>query len=210
MGITEEEILSLITGPFSFIVNDSINIESFKIPALYMSFAGQEGAAAKIFEKLSASKFFSRIQEKVLQLDSSISPVSFLVVNNEGCINFNFADLTSLNDKPQPSEKFAELMNQTGISALWIDFEGIQKWIADNNVMAILAPMAKMFGYGKVAEDVSSILSAKFSVPSFAIWCESEEMVHFIFNIADVAPEDGVLVRVIKICKDYMPKTPAK
>ena len=207
LGITEEELLSLINGPFFIIVNDSINLDSFKIPALYMSFTGQEGAAAKIFEKLSASKFFSRIQEKILQLDSSISPVSFLVVNNEGSINFNFADLTSLNDKPQPSEKFAELISKTGISALWIDFEGIQKWIADNNVIAILSPMAKMFGYGKIAEDAATILSAKFSVPSFAIWGESDEIVHFIFNIADVAPEDGILVRIVKICKDYMPKT---
>ncbi len=185
-------------------------MQGIKFPALYMSFKGQEGAPAKIFERLANSKFFARIQDKILQLDSSISPVSCLVIDHGDSLAFDFADLTSLNEKPQPSGAFAEVLNHEGISVLWLDFAGIQKWIADNNVMEILTPMAKVFGYGKIAEDASSILSAKFSVPSLLIWAESEEKIHWEFAINnEVAPEDGLLVRIVRICKDYMTPAPA-
>ena len=209
-GITESELLAILNGAFSIVVNDVINMQGIKFPALYMSFKGQEGAPAKIFERLANSKFFARIQDKILQLDSSISPVSCLVIDHGDSLAFDFADLTSLNEKPQPSGAFAEVLNHEGISVLWLDFAGIQKWIADNNVMEILTPMAKVFGYGKIAEDAASILSAKFSVPSLLIWAESEEKIHWEFAINnEVAPEDGLLVRIVRICKDYMTPAPA-
>lgn len=207
-GITEADMMGILNGAFSIVVNDVINMEGIKLPALYMSFKGQEGAPAQIFDKLANSKFFARIQDKTLQLDSSISPVSCLVINHGDSLAFDFADLASLNEKPQPSGAFAELMNQEGISVFWLDFEGIQKWIADNNVMEILTPMAKIFGYGKIAEDAAKILSAKLSVPSVLVWAESEEKIHWEFAIKEVAPEDGLLTRIVSICKDYIPSSP--
>lgn len=208
-GITEAELAAILNGAFSIVVNDVINIQGFKVPALYMSFKGEEGAPAKIFDRLANSKFFARIQDKILQADSSISPVSFLVINKDESLALDFADLTSLNEKPELSGKFAEVMNNMGISVLWLDFEGIQKWISDNSVMEILTPMAKVFGYGKIAEDAAKILSAKLSVPSVLVWAESEEKIHWEFAIKDVAPEDGLLVRIVSICKEYIPSAPA-
>ena len=212
-GITESELLAILNGASSIVVNDVINIQGIKIPAFYMSFKGENGAPAKIFERLAASKFFARIQDKVLQLDSSISPVSCLVIDNGDSLALDIADLTSLNDKPQPSGAFAEVLNHVGISTLWLDFAGIQKWIADNNVMEVITLMAKLSGnaqYAKAAEDAASILSAKFSVPSVLVWAESEEKIHWEFAIDnEVAPSDGVLARVVKICKDYMTPAPA-
>ena len=201
--ISEEELYNALNGSFSFIVNDVINIEGVKIPAIFFSATGVQGAAEKIFDKISQLQYFSKQQEKLLQVDSSISPVPCYIANNKDTLAVSMAEAATLAERPQPTGALADVMNRDAISALVIDFAGIQSWINDNGVFAMVMPMANVFGYKKVAEQVRDVLNAKFSVPSLAMWAASPEEIYWDFAIEDINPNDGIFVRLIKIYREY-------
>ena len=207
--ITEEELYNSLNGSFSFVVNDSVNIEGIKIPALFFSATGVKGAAEKIFEKLSQLQFFSKQQEKLLQVDSSISPVPCYIANNGDTLAVSMAEAATLADRPQPAGALADVMNRDAISALVIDFAGIQSWINDNGVFTVVTPMANVFGYGKIAEQVRDVLNAKFSVPSLAMWAVSPEEIYWDFAIEDINPNEGIFTKLVKIYREYT-AAPAK
>ena len=208
--ITEEELFNVLNGPISFIINDSINMQGIRIPALFFSAAGVNGAAGKIFEKLSQSAHFSKLQDNMLQVDSSLSPVPCIITNNNGALGISMAENSNLADKPQPAGALADVMNRDAISAMVIDFTGIQSWINDNKVFNVVIPMANVFGpkYKKIAEQVRDVLNAKFSVTSFAMWAESPEVIHSEFAIENINAQDGLFAQIVKIVREYM--TPAK
>ena len=207
-GISEEEVASFFNGPFSITVNDSVTYEGFKMPALYISQTGMKGIAAKIFDKLTKSPHFQKVQEGILQLDSSLSPISCLIQNKGETLGVNFAELSSLNGKPSAKPALQSLLDADGIAAMWIDFDEIRSWIMDdeNGVMAMALPMAKMFGYGEIAEAVNEVLTAEFSVPSFSLRAESVETFRFEFANVKINPENGIIAKAIKIYQKFSSK----
>ena len=205
-GLTEEDLTGALTGPFSAAVNDSVTFEGFKIPALYLSHTGKEGAAETLYDKLTKSQHFMKVQEGVLQLDSSISPISCLVVKDGDTLGIDFAELSNLGGTPELKPAFAELMNHESVAAFWLDFAGIRDWLLDdsNGVFTSLAPLAAIMGYGKYVQAFRDVLGAEFSVPSLSVWSESNEVFHAEFAVAEIDPQKGFLSKVIKLYSDFM------
>lgn len=207
-GVTEDEVTEAATGPFSVVVNDSVMFEGFKVPALYISQTGKPGAAGKIYDKLTKSPHFSKVQDGVLQIDSSLSPISCLVVNRGDTLGIDFAELTSLAETPDLKPALTDLLNREAVSAFWVDFVGVRDWLLDdsNGVFAAITPLATFMGYGRHVRAVREILSAEFSVPSLSIWSESPEVFYTEFSIADINPEEGVLSKLVKLYLEFNKK----
>ena len=205
-GITEEDVLNLFKGAFSISVNDSVMFENFKIPAVYISQTGIKGAAEKLYEKLAKSPHFQKVRDGVLQIDSSISPISCLIEDKGETIGINFADLANLSGTPSVKPALNELMNKKATSAMWIDFAGIQAWFNDdeNGILAVTAPMARLMGYGDIFDAVRDVLGAKFSVPSMSFWSESSEVFYMDFAVVDVKPEDCLTSKLVKIARKFI------
>ena len=211
-GVTEEETAALFNGPLSVVVNDTVTYEGFKLPAMYLSKTGQEGAAAKVFERFTKSPHFSKVQDGVLQLDTSISPVSCLAVDRGETLGVNFAELSSLSEKPELKPALSELMEHKSIGSLWIDFAGIQGWINndDNGVFTTLAPIAGLMGYGKYVQMFRDIMSAELSVPSMSLWAESLEVAHMDFAVKEIDPDNGLFAKLLKVYQEYKADTAGK
>lgn len=208
LGINEQDLLNMFNGAFSFIVNDNVTFEGFKIPALYISQKGTEGTAKKLYDILSKSNHFTKVQDGILQIDSSLSPISCLISRNGETLNIDFADLASLSGKTAVNSGLNDLMNRQSISSLWIDFAGIQSWLVsdENGVFTTLAPLAALMGYSKEVKAVRDVLEAKLSVPSMSFWADSYETCNIEFAIKDVKPEEGLFSRLINAYMELKPK----
>lgn len=204
-GITEEEFVELFTGPFTLSVNDSVTFEGMKIPAIYIRQTGRGGSAGKVFEKLTKSNHFRKVADGVLQMDTSLSPVSCLVQDKGETLTVNFAELPNLSSKPVIKPVLADLINSEGISAVWIDFDEIRKWVTDdrNGVFAMALPMAKMMGFGEVAEAVREVLNAEFSVPSMSFEAMSVEHFRLEFTNVAINPENGLIAKLVNIYRKF-------
>ena len=204
-GINEEEFSDFFTGPFSLTVNDNVTFEGIKIPAIYISQTGMKGAAEKVFARLTKSPHFKKAQDRVLQLDSSISPVSCFIEDKGETLGINFAEIENLKSTPALKPALSDLMNEKGISAIWIDFAGIRDWIMDseNGVFAMLLPMAKVMGYGDIVDAVNDILTAEFSVPSFSLRAEDPETFRFEFANAGINAKNGLFARIVKVYQKF-------
>ena len=200
-GITEDDIKGVFNGPFSVVVNDSVPFEGFKIPAVYISQTGAEGAAGQLYGKLTKSPHFTSVKNGILQLDSSISPISCLVAEDGDTLAVDFAELSSLSETPELNPALASLMEQDATTALWVNFAGIQAWLLDdtNGVFQTITPLATFMGYSKYVKALRDVLSAEFSVPSVSFWAESQEVYNAEFAIAEIDPENGLLARLIKV-----------
>ena len=209
-NVADEETKALLSGAFSLAVNGTVTYEGFKIPALYVSQQGKTGAAEKVYDKLTKSQHFSKLKDGILQLDSSISPVSCLVTDKGEKLGVYFAELASLEQKPELAPALADLMKRESIASGWIDFAGIQSWILDddNGVMMMLAPLMTFGGYGKYYKALRDVLTAELSVPSAAVWCESPEILHYEFTLKEINPENGLFMRIMKVYQEL--NTPAK
>ena len=198
--VSNDETKALLAGPFSLVVNDTVTYEGFKIPAVYVSQQGKTGAAAKVYEKFTQSQHFSKVKDGILQLDSSISPVSCLVADKGERLGVYFAELASLEHKPVLKPALAELMEKESTASSWIDFEGIQSWILDENngVMLMLGPIMTFGGYGKYYKALQNVLTAEFSVPSMSLWGKAPETMHIEFALKEINPENGLFMRIMK------------
>lgn len=205
-GITEDEFADLFEGIFTLSVNDSVTFEGMKIPALYLKQTGSNGAAEKVFAKLTKSKHFHKIQDGVLQMDTSLSPVSCLIQDKGETLGINFAEAVNLTAKPVIKPALADLMNTEGISAIWIDFDEIRNWLLndENGVFAMAMPMAKMMGFGEVVEAVRDVLTAEFSVPSMSFMALTPEELRFEFANASINPENGLFAKLIGVYLKFM------
>ena len=204
-GISEEEFSAFFTGPLSVTVNDNVTYEGLKIPAIYISQTGMNGAAEKVFARLQKSPHFQKTKDGVLQLDSSISPVPCFIEDDGETLGINFAELENLKSTPTLKPALSDLMNEKGISALWIDFAGIRDWImdAENGVFAMVLPMAKMLGFGEIVEAANDILTAEFSVPSISLRAEDSETFRFEFANAGINAKNGLLARIVKVYQKF-------
>lgn len=204
-GISEEDLAAFSDGAFSISVNDTVTYEGMKIPALYISQTGAKGSAGRIFSLLTKSPHFKKAQEGILQLDPSISPVSCLVQNKGETLGINFAELSSLNATPEIKPALRDLLNGTGMLALWIDFASIRDWITDdeNGVFAMALPMAKIFGYSDIVEAVQDVLTAEFSVPSFSLRAEDVETYRLEFANVKVDSRNGLFARLVKVYQKF-------
>ena len=211
-GVADEETKALISGPFSFVVNDTVTYEGFKIPAVYISQQGKKGSAAAVYDKLTKSQHFSKVKDRILQLDSSISPVSCLVANKGEKLGVYFAELASLEQKPVLNPALAELMEHESTSSSWIDFAGIQSWILDENngVMMMLGPIMTFGGYGKYFKTLQDVLSAELSVPSMSVWGKAPEFLHIEFAVKNINPENGLFMRIMKAYQELNAATESK
>lgn len=208
-GINGDDFTNTFKGPFSLVVNDSVMIEGFKIPAVYISQTGIKGSASKVFSQLTKSPHFSKVQDGILQIDSSLSPISCLVSNKGDTLGIDFAELSSLQDNPDTKPAMNELMSRASLASMWVDFEGIQSWLNDdaNGVFTALAPIGRLMGYGKQIDAAREVLGAKLSVPSVSLWADSPETYHLEFAIDnDVKPEDGLLAKLVKVYRDFNAK----
>ncbi|MBQ7155337.1 MAG: hypothetical protein IJR85_07285 [Synergistaceae bacterium] len=204
-GISEEEAEAVFTGKFSAAVNGTVTFEGFKIPALYTSFTGKEGAAEKVFGKLTKSPHFSKVQEGIYQLDTSISPISCLAQGRGETIGVDFAELASLSEKPELKPALTGLLERESISSMWIDFAGIQDWINndENGVFSTLAPIAAIMGYGKYVKAVQDVMHSEFSLPSMSMWGDSPEIIHTEFAVKDIDAEKGLLATILKVYQEF-------
>ena len=204
-GISEKEAEALISGTFSAVVNGTVTFEGFKIPALYTALTGKKGAAEKVFAKLKKSPHFSKVQEGIYQLDTSISPIACLVQDRGETIGVDFAELASLSEKPEFKPAFAEVLNRKSISSTWIDFAGIQDWINsdENGVFAALTPFAAILGYGKYVKALQDVLNADVSIPSMSIWCEDVEVIHSEFAIKEIEAEKGLFATILRLYQEF-------
>ena len=205
-GLTENDIIEASKGSFSLTVNDNVSVEGIKIPAIYTSMAAKSG---KIFDILAKSPHFHKVQERVLQIDSSVSPISCVVENKSGSLGVHFADLENVSSKPEIKTALNELMNKEAISGLWIDFDEIRNWIVspENGVLIMLEPLARFTGNGEIFDDVRDLLSAEFSVPSISFWADSQEITHTQFNLAEINSSNGFLRKIVNLSRKYMNKT---
>ncbi|MBR0251138.1 MAG: hypothetical protein IJQ77_08650 [Synergistaceae bacterium] len=204
-GIAKEDVYALFTGPFSLVINGSVMFESFKIPALYISQTGAKGAASKVYNTLTKSPHFHKIHDGILQVDSSVSPVSCIIGNAGNTLGIAFAELASFSDRPNTEGAFGELMSKNSISSWWIDFAGIQSWLNDdaNGVFATLTPIAGIFGFGQILDAVRNVLSADFSVRSMSLSGEDIETVHLEFALKEIRAEDGLFAKLVKVYRDF-------
>ena len=202
-GISEEAFIKAFSGAFSLAVADNVTFESFKIPAVYSKTITNPES---IFGTLSKSQHFHKVQEGVLQIDSSLSPVPFLVENKGDSLGMYFAELANISSKPELKPAFEALLNREAISLCWVDFAQIQSWIFDpeNGVMPMVEPLAKIMGFGEIFDAAKNVLGAELSVPSMAVIGDSFEVGHMEFNIVDVKPENGFFAKLVSATKKFM------
>ena len=206
-GITEEDLNKFFAGTFSLVVNDNVTIEGIKLPAIYISQKDTDGADEKIFEAFEKSPHFHKVQDGVLQIDSSLVPAPCFVNKNEDGLGINVAELANISATPTLKPALKELMNIDATSALWLDFAEIQSWILspENGVLTLLEPLARFSGQGEIFDAVKDVLSAKFSVPSMSIHSDSIEVIHTEFEIdEDVKAEDGFMSKLVKVAKKFL------
>ena len=174
---------------------------------MYFTQTGQEGAAQKVFERLTKSQFFAKVQDNVLQLDSSLSPISCFAVDKGDTLGLYFAELTSLEDKPTMKPRFADLMERESLASIWLDFAGLQNWLNDesNGVFAAIGPLMTFGGYGQYFKALREILSAELSVPSVSFWSESPEIFRAEFAIENIDAEKGLFAKIIKLYQELKP-----
>ena len=206
-GITEEDLNKFFAGTFSLVVNDNVTIEGIKLPAIYISQKDTNGAGENIFESFEKSPHFHKVQDGVLQVDSSLIPAPCFVNKFEDGLGINLAELANISAAPTLKPALKELMNIDATSALWLDFAEIQSWILspENGVLTLLEPLARFSGQGEIFDAVKDVLSAKFSVPSMSIHSDSIEVIHTEFEIdEDVKAEDGFMSKLVKVAKKFL------
>ena len=206
-GVSEEDLNKFFAGTFSLVVNDNVTIEGIKLPAIYISQKDTNGAGEKIFESFEKSPHFHKVQDGVLQVDSSLIPAPCFVNKFEDGLGINLAELANISAATTLKPALKELMNTDATSALWLDFAEIQSWILsdENGVLTLLEPLARFSGQGEIFDAVKDVLSAKFSVPSMSIHSDSIEIIHTEFEIdEDVKAEDGLMSKLVKIGKKFL------
>ncbi len=209
-GITEDDLIKLLNGAFTFAINDSVPFQGFKIPAFFVSQTNEN--APSVFKKLAGVKYFNELKdnhsawEKLLQLDNSISPISCLIGNTENNLGLAISEASSLNAKPVLKPALQKIADQDSTGLIWLDFEGVQKWLNDNGAIQSLALLAMLGGLGEQFGAFTEVINAKFSVPYFAFTSKGDDTAKLEFGLSDVEAGQGFLSKLADAYAKYADK----
>ncbi len=206
--ISREEFFEFMKGAFSIVVGtNSVPVEGFKIPSVFLTKTGAAGLAEQIFKKIASKPFLTEVSSnstgwtRLLQVDSSLSPVSFLVGLRGDSLGLGVLELSATGENHALKAAFENLLARKSIASFWLDFEAIQSWLKDstNGVMTFLTPLAAFSGYGDVMSVVVDILNSKLSVPSVAFYSPNLETFFAEFDLADVPEGEGIFPKLVTL-----------
>lgn len=206
--ISRDEFFEFMKGAFSIVIGtNSVPVEGFKIPSVFLTKTGAAGLAEQIFKKIASKPFLTEVSSnstgwtRLLQVDSSLSPVSFLIGLRGDSLGLGILELSATGENHALKAEFENLLARKSIASFWLDFEAIQSWLRDstNGVITFLTPLAAFSGYGDVMSVVVDILNSKLSVPSVAFYSPNLETFFVECNLADVPEGEGVFPKLVTL-----------
>ena len=211
LGLSKESVQSLVNGDLSLTLGGSFfQIEGVRVPSLYLTQLGKDGAAAAVVSALAAKEelHLNPVQaegwDKMLQVDSSVVPVPCLVGAEDETILLALTDAASLAKAPSPSAKLQELLAKDARGALYLDFAGLQSYLkgAEGPLSLLLSVAGSVAGddsLSEMADLIRDVLEAKLSIPSLSIWGPELETCFMEFALADVPAGEGLWARCVKV-----------
>lgn len=211
IGLTEEVFMNFLTGPVAITAGGSLAaFEGIKVPAVLIAKEGVKGAASEIVKAVAAKEKTHLMPveaegwDNLLQVDSSISPVSVLFGNNGETLYAGMIEKDALNKTPEiKTGQLAEILDKESLGSFLIDFQALQDYFKDDStgVMAFASMMSPM-AFGGRAEAImahlNELVNAKLSVPSAGFWTPDYGTCVIEFIHRDVPAEDGLLAKLIK------------
>ena len=210
LGLSKESLQSLVNGDISLTLGGGFfQVEGIRVPSLYLTQSGKDGAAAAVVSALAAKEelHLNPVQaegwDKMLQVDSSVVPVPCLVGAEDETILLALTDAASLAKAPSPSAKLQELLAKETRGALFLDFAGLQSYLkgAEGPLSMLLSVAESVTGddsLSGMADLVRDVLEAKLSIPSLSIWGPELETCFMEFALADVPAGEGLWARMAK------------
>ena len=211
-NISEESFINFLTGPFALTIGNSlVTFEGMKVPAVFITKEGQNGAAKEFAAAIAkqADKLLIPVEaadwDSLAQVDSNTSPASALLGVKGEMLYAGMADKDSLSEKPELSGQLAELMYKDSLGSLFIDFKGLQDYLKGDGASAMamaemFAPMVLNDKSEAVMAAMTDILNAKLSVPSVGFYapaygtCIMDFMTEEVENV-----EDTLSAKLIKL-----------
>ncbi|MBQ9565301.1 MAG: hypothetical protein IJU98_06910 [Synergistaceae bacterium] len=209
-GFSEKDVLDFLSGGLSLVLGGgTVAFEGLKFPAVYLTQEGKNGVASAFTDTLAQREkaHLNPIQaegwDKMLQLDSSISPVSCLIGTRGENFFIGAIDAASLAEAPAPSDRLAKLLAKESIGTLFFDFEAIQAYLkgAEGPLGMLLSMASMMTGSEEISAiggSIKDVLDAKLSVPSFSVWGPDVETIFMDFANVEVPPEEGLWAKLVK------------
>ena len=211
-NISEESFINFLTGPVALTIGNSlVSLEGMKVPAVFITKEGQNGAAKEFAAAIAkqSDKLLIPVEaagwDSLTQLDSNTSPVSALLGVKGDMLYAGIADKDSLSEKPKLSGQLAEIMAKDSLGSFFMDFKGLQDYLKDNNAnaMAMIETFAPMVLNDKgeaVMAAVMDVLNAKLSVPSVGLYAPSYGTCIMDFMTEEVENvEDTLSAKLIKL-----------
>ena len=210
-GISEKDFTHLLSGGLSLVLGGgSFQYEGIKIPSLCLTQTGEDGAAASILgvlggmEDLHLNPVQTEGWDKMLQVDSSVSPVPCLLGVQGETLLLGLTDAASLTAAPAPAPKLAELLGKDALAALYMDFAGIQSHLKSlgeliAGFMPLVGEVTGQDSLSQAGNLVSELLNAKLSIPSFSLWGATAETFFMEFALADVPAGEGLWDKMVKV-----------
>ncbi|MCR4817354.1 MAG: hypothetical protein K5841_00170 [Fretibacterium sp.] len=211
IGLSKDDIQNLVNGAFSLTIGGSFfQCEGISIPAICLTQSGQENAASSIVgtlggkDDLPLNPVQAEGWDKMLQVDSSISPVPCLLGVQGETLFFGLNDVASLAGTPSPAPKLQELLAKESLGGMYLDFAGVQDYLkgAEGPLSMVLSLAESMTGDDSLtgmAGLIRDVLEAKLSIPSVSIWGSNMESCFIEFALADVPAGEGLWAKLAKL-----------
>ena len=211
IGLSKDDIQNLVNGAFSLTIGGGFfQYEGLKFPAVCLTQSGQENAASSIVatlggkEDLPLNPVQAEGWDKMLQVDSSVSPVPCLLGAQGETLLLGLTDVASLAGTPSPAPKLKELLEKDARGALYMDFVGLQSYLKSaSDMMAAFMPLlGEVTGeesLPQMGELINDVLNAKLSIPSFSLWGSEMETCFMEFALADVPAGEGLWAKLVKV-----------
>ncbi|MBQ4419319.1 MAG: hypothetical protein II870_06750, partial [Synergistaceae bacterium] len=212
LNISEESFINFLTGSFALTIGNSlVSFEGMKVPAVFVTKEGQNGAAKEFAAAIAkqADKLLIPVEaagwDSLAQVDSNTSPVSVLLGVKGEMLYAGMAEKDSLSEKPEIKGQLAEIMAKDSLGSFFMDFKGLQDYLKGDgaNAMAMAGMFAPMVLDDKaeaVMAAMTDILDAKLSVPSVGLYAPSYGTCIMDFMTEEVENvEDTLSAKLIKL-----------